>query len=264
MNSQSPTESRPLPDFIIAGSPRSGTTYLYNLLDHHPEIYLAKPRAPEPKFFLVDEEYEKGLSYYSERFFQPGANFPIRGEKSANYLESPVAAQRMFDCLPHLKLIFVLRNPVDRAFSNFLWSTRNGHETLSFAEAIELEATRESSYAPKVRFARPYSYLSRGMYAKLLKAYLNLFPEEQIRIVLQDEIVSDPSRITAELMTFVGARVALPPIDLNEPINTSRDRDETRDQSLCRELRQKLVQLYDAPNRELESLLNRDLSHWDK
>jgi Sulfotransferase family len=72
---------RPLPTFIIAGSARSGTTYLYNLLDHHPEIYLAKPRAPEPKFFLVDEEYVKGLSYYSERFFAPGAGIAVRGEK---------------------------------------------------------------------------------------------------------------------------------------------------------------------------------------
>ncbi|MDB5346420.1 MAG: sulfotransferase [Schlesneria sp.] len=262
MVQQPKVTSRPLPAFIIAGAPRSGTTYLYNLLDHHPEIYLAKPRAPEPKFFLVDEEYAKGLDYYSERFFSASSADAIRGEKSANYLESTVVPERIFQHLPNSKLIFVLRDPVERAFSNFLWSTRNGHETLSFAEAIKQEAVRESCYAPAVRFARPFSHISRGMYAKLLQPYLRLFPSEQVKIVLHDDIVADPARVAADLMAFVGATVILPPIDLNESVNTSRDRDETRDQVLPQDLREQLCQLYAGPNQELQELIGRDLSHW--
>jgi Sulfotransferase domain len=253
---------RPLPTFIIAGSARSGTTYLYNLLDHHPEIYLAKPRAPEPKFFLVDEEYVKGLSYYSERFFAPGAGIAVRGEKSANYLDSSVVPFRIFKNLPATKLIFVLRDPVERAFSNFLWSTRNGHETLSFAEAIESESERERSYAPAVRFARPYSYVSRGMYADLLMPYLNIFPVEQVKIVLLDDFWSDAASVTLDLMKFIGVTPILPPIDLSESVNTARDRDQTRDQVMSEEVRRKLCRIYAEPNRKLASLLGRDLSKW--
>jgi hypothetical protein len=256
-------QNRPLPSFIIGGAPRSGTTYLYNLLDHHPEIFLAKPRAPEPKFFLVDEVYARGLDYYSERFFLDGAHVAIRGEKSANYLESPIVPTRIARDLPSVKLIFILREPVERAFSNFLWSTRNGHETLSFAEAIDREAERENSYAAKVRFARPYSYLSRGLYARLLQPYLKLFPREQIRIVLHDDIVSDPAGVALELMKFIGAKPVLPPIDIRERVNTSRDRDETRDQLLAPDMRRKLRDFYVEPNRELAALLGRDLVHWN-
>ena len=256
--------SQPLPTFIIGGSPRSGTTYLYNLLDHHPEIFLAKPRAPEPKFFLVDEEYAKGLDYYSDRFFSASSGFPFRGEKSANYLESPVVAERIFQHLPATKLIFVLRDPVERAFSNYLWSTRNGHETLTFAEAVKHESLRESCYSPQVRFARPFSYVSRGMYAQLLKPYLKYFPPEKIKIVLHDNIVSDPAHVATELMTFVGANVILPPINIHEPINTSRDRDQTRDQTMPEAVRKELCQLYAEPNQELQALIGRDLSHWSR
>jgi hypothetical protein len=256
-------QNRPLPTFIIAGAARSGTTYLYNLLDHHPGIFLAKPRAPEPKFFLVDEEYARGLDYYSERFFTSGAQIAVRGEKSANYLESPVVPVRIAQDLPATKLIFILRDPVERAFSNFLWSTRNGHETLGFAEAIEREAERESSYAPKVRFARPFSYLSRGMYARLLAPYLRLFPREQVKIVLHDDILSNPEDVTLDLMKFIGAEPILPPVNLRERVNTSRDRDETRDQVLGEDMRRRLRDYYAEPNRELADLLGRDLSRWN-
>ena len=258
------SSSKPLPSFIIGGAPRSGTTYLYNLLDHHPRIFLAKPRAPEPKFFLVDEEYSKGLDYYSDRFFADSRKNQIRGEKSANYLESPIVPHRIHQHLPDAKLIFVLRDPVERAFSNYLWSMRNGHETLPFEQAIELEEHREANYAPNVRFARPFSHVSRGMYSKLLQPYLKLFPKEQIKIVLHDDILSDPAGVTADLMTFIGAPVILPPINLFEPVNTSRDRDQTRDRQLSDESRNRLCEIYAVPNRELSDLIGRDLSHWSQ
>src|SRR5262245_38886620 len=76
------------PTFIIAGAPRSGTTYLYDLLDSHPGVFMAKPKTPEPKFFLVDEEFRKGLEYYCEHYFAAGAGFAAIGEKSTNYLEN--------------------------------------------------------------------------------------------------------------------------------------------------------------------------------
>ncbi len=251
---------RSLPTFIVAGSPRSGTTYLYHLLDHHSGIYMAKPRAPEPKFFLVDEEYAKGLDYYSQRFFAAGSSIAVRGEKSANYLESSVVPQRMQRDLPGVKLIFVLRDPVERAYSNYLWSKRNGHETLSFEDALEQESIRENHYEPRVRFARPFSLKSRGFYAQLLQPYLDRFTREQIKIVLHDDIVARPRQLAAELMTFVGVPAISPPVDFAEHVNTAREDRQT----IPLQAKRQLQELFAEPNRQLETIIQRDLSHWGR
>ena len=115
-----------LPEFLIGGAPRAGTTWLYALLDRHPSIYMAKPLKPEPKFFLVDQLYEKGLEYYARTWFADAGAAPLAGEKSTDYLESAAAAERIARDLPRVKLVFVLREPVDRAHSNFLWTKMNG------------------------------------------------------------------------------------------------------------------------------------------
>jgi len=83
------------PTFIIAGAPRSGTTWLYELLDRHPDVFMAKPARPEPKFFLVDELYGRGIQHYFDTWFAGAEAYPAAGEKSTNYLESPAAARRM-------------------------------------------------------------------------------------------------------------------------------------------------------------------------
>src|SRR5215470_7742197 len=82
-----------LPDFIIGGAPRAGTTWLYELLDHHPDVHMAKPLNPEPKFFLRDDEYAKGLEYYSRKWFEDVEPSKVAGEKSTDYLERPAARE---------------------------------------------------------------------------------------------------------------------------------------------------------------------------
>src|SRR5580704_17324805 len=94
------------PHFIIGGAPRSGTTWLYQLLDRHPQIYMAKPVKPEPKFFLRDDLYEKGLTHYSQTWFSAAPKGRILGEKTTNYLESALAARRIAESLPETKLVF--------------------------------------------------------------------------------------------------------------------------------------------------------------
>ena len=143
-----------LPDFIIAGAPRSGTTWLYLLAQHHPQIAMAQPMMPEPKFFLVDELWQRGVDYYSTTWFDALPADRVLGEKSANYLESPEVAERMCRVLPRLRLIFLVRNPVDRAYSNYLWSRQNGLETEPFERALEFEEQRERELPPQLRWSQ--------------------------------------------------------------------------------------------------------------
>ena len=103
---------------------------------------MAKPLAPEPKFFLRDDEYAKGLQHYSDRWFADAAAGKMAGEKSTDYLESADAAARIARDLPQVKLIFILREPVSRAYSNYLWSKMNGLEKEDFATALRLEEQR--------------------------------------------------------------------------------------------------------------------------
>ena len=248
-----------LPTFIIGGAPRSSTTYLYDLCDSHPDIYMAKPRAPEPKFFLIDEEYDKGLGYYSEKYFAQAAGFRAIGEKSTNYLENLHVAQRIKQRLPDVKLIFVLRNPVDRAFSNYLWSCKNGLETLSFVEALKREEERESRYKPEHRYARPFSYISRGLYAKHLKPYLELFSPAQVKILLLDDIVSAPEATTRDLFSFLGVPTVRTSFDLTQRVNSARRPSDHIPPSI----HELLHGVYYHHNQELSTLTGRDLSHWN-
>src|SRR5262249_848442 len=150
--------SRRLPDFIIAGAPRSGTTWLYALAQRHPRIAMAEPRVPEPKFFLVDEFWQRGIGYYSTRWFDPLPDGRGLGEKSANYLESSEVPKRICRAVPRVKLVFLLRNPVDRAYSNYLWSRQNGLEIESFERALALEEQRERDLPSHLRYSRPHAY----------------------------------------------------------------------------------------------------------
>ena len=247
-----------LPDFIVGGAPRAGTTWLYELLDRHPGVYMAKPLKPEPKFFLVDDLYARGLAYYSARWFAGAPADRRAGEKSTDYLESREAAERMARDLPHVKLVFVLRDPVERAFSNFAWTRMNGLETEDFATALRLEADRERTLPDRWKFSRPFSYFSRGLYADLLAEYLQRFPRDQILVLKFEEIAANPRALAERLHRFLG--VAPRPEDAAAlgVVNPSDKRGEHIDEATRRELRAR----YAAPNRRLAQLLGPDFSPW--
>ena len=196
--------SRRLPDFIIGGAPRSGTTWLTAALDRHPDIWVAKPLRPEPKFFLVDELYDEGLASYSRRWFTDAPTHGVSGEKSTNYLESAVAAERIARDLPAVKLLFLLREPADRALSNYRWSVMNGMEPEDFATALGLEDEREATLPPALRYARPHAYFSRGRYARLLRPWLDRFPRSQVLVRRFEDLVSDPGGTLAVIHEFLG------------------------------------------------------------
>jgi hypothetical protein len=247
------------PSFIIAGAPRSGTTWLYALLDRHPDIYMARPGRPEPKFFLVDELYVRGIQYYFDTWFADAGAHAAAGEKSTNYLESAVVAARIHEHLPRVRLVFILREPALRAYSNWAWSRMSGMETEDFETALALEDDRERQLEPGLRYARPHAYFSRGLYAEMLRPYFDRFPREQMLCVKFDDIIRKPGDLASRLHRFVG--VAARPQDAEglDVVNPSENNGERMPVRLREQLRQR----YRAPNRALASLLGPDFETWE-
>jgi hypothetical protein len=247
-----------VPNFIIGGAPRAGTTWLYHLLDLHPEVYMAKSVRPEPKFFLVDEIYNRGIEHYRNTWFANISSSKIAGEKSTNYLESSVAAVRIRRSLPQVKLVFMLREPADRAFSNYLWSRMNGREEDDFATALELEQQREQSTPPQLRYARPHAYFSRGLYADLLRPYFELFQRNQIICLRFEDIITNRHALAERLHRFLGVAPRPQDAETLGVINAS----EKGDAVIPADIREDLLRRYSEPNRQLAKLLGGEFEIW--
>lgn len=247
-----------LPDFIIAGAPRSATTWLYYAADLHPTVAMAKPLQPEPKYFLIDHLYQRGLGHYSQTWFNELPADCLVGEKSTNYMESPVAATRIARDLPNAKIVFLLRNPIDRAYSNYLWSKQNGLETESFERALELETEREQRLKPDWRYARPFSYYSRGLYADLLKPWLALFDRDQLLFLKSEDVATCPRDLVSTFHSFLGVSPCAELADKLGVINSStRESDET----MAPAVRQRLAARYHDSLVLLRNLLGEHFSY---
>ena len=243
--------------FFIVGAQRSGTTYLYRILDEHPEIEMSHPARPEPKFFLLDELFSKGLPHYEKTYFgrKPGAR--TFGEKTTSYCESEAAARRIHASYPDARIIWILRDPVDRAVSNYVFSRNFGIETLDMEEAFRSESGRRDDF-DRSRFSMsPFAYLQRGEYLPYLKRYEALFPAERTRILLHEELMGNREAISA-LYGWLGADPGFSPPSLSERINA----EERADVSLSPSLEAYLRDHFREPNRELARHTGLDLSAW--
>ena len=249
-----------LPDFIIGGAPRSGTSWLYQVLDMHPEIFMAKPIKPEPKFFLIDELYEQGIEYYGQKWFQDTGGHKVYGEKTTNYLEAANVAERIKRNLPNVKLIFILREPVERAFSNYLWSIKNKMETEDFETALFLEDKRERELTGNLRYSRPHANFSRGLYADLLKPYFDLFPREHILCLKFEDIAESADTFIERVHKFLGVTARPGDGKILGKVNDVVRKDSLR---MAEHVRNKLRKAYDDQNRKLSLLLGPDFKIWE-
>lgn len=206
-----------LPNFIIIGAAKTGTTTLYECLREHPDVYM--PRCKQPHFF--DYNFHKGINDYSEAHFCACGDAAAIGEATPTYLMLPFVANRIYEHLSHARLIVILRNPVEVAYSAWwmLWS--RGQEVLPFEEAIaanmqDLQAGR--TFEGRQGAALWHSalsgvfrnrvcircYLDEGYYAVHLKRYLNFFPRKQIKILLTEDLRRDPVGVVRDLWSFLG------------------------------------------------------------
>ncbi len=203
---------KPLPDVVIGGAPRSGTTFLCEVLAKHPAVYVARPFIPEPKVLMTPHpDGDPGLLQRYVPFFSDAPEASTRVEKTSYYFENEDARSRFARVLPEAKIIFILREPVARAYSNWQWSTRNGLETLSFAEAIAAEGARASPLKADRAYARPYDYIERGLYSKFAANWIEAIGRKRIAFYMFEQAIAEPEAFVEDLQDFIGVeRIAWP------------------------------------------------------
>lgn len=245
------------PAFIIGGAPRSGTTFLCHALDRHPDIFIAKPFIPEPKVFMTEAAPAEYLARY-RRFFSATGSARFLGEKTSYYLESEAACERIRAHVPEVKLVFIVREPVARAYSNYLWSRMNGLETLAFAEAVALEGRRPSPLPEEKSYARPFDYLTRGDYARFAERYYAAFGRERVAFFLYEDIEEQPDALLLRLQQFIGVE-PLPDDRLRSlRVNSARESGPALSPILERELRTRMAPLVTR----FAAVTGLDVSRW--
>ncbi len=193
------------PTFLYIGTSKAGSTWLFNALALHPEVYLA----PAKGLYYFDHHFDKGRSWYLSQF-AGSERKPVSGEISHSYLSSPAAASRIAELNPSMLLLACLREPVDRAFSDYLDLVKNAQYEGTFEAALE--------DVPRL--------IDRGRYATHLQRYLEIFPRHQFHIGLFDELRSNPQGYADEVFSFLSVtplRLPLAALRSRMPAGTSRN-----------------------------------------
>ncbi|MCF8304226.1 MAG: sulfotransferase [Bacteroidales bacterium] len=296
-----------LPSFVIAGAAKSGTTSLSRYLGEHPQIYMPDREMnyfafarKAPHYSVKNREIIRNFNDYKAyfRFPENDTDF-ITGEKSVSFLYQPWCEhvieniKSLHPLGTELKIIIILRQPVERAYSQYLFNTRN-KETLPFTKALYAwEKRREKNWVPA------YNYIGAGFYAQAVKAYLNNF--KHVRIYLFDDLKNTPLKLLQDIYGFLGVDAGFTPATLGKAYNYSGLPNDTWLGKLYRQkwfsallkplkkaipdkyhhrfiarikahaiekpplepgLKKELITIYKEDISELEKIINRDLSSW--
>jgi hypothetical protein len=190
-----------LPNFICPGAPRSATTTLYYLLIQHPQIYL--PSIKETRFFTLD--YEKGLSWYEQKYYANTKNEIAVGDISPIYLVNEKCPERIYkDLGQETKFIFMLRNPVERAYSHYYMLKNHQFENLSFEEAISIdEDYRKEKSLKYYQHEYGFQYLKDSCYFQSIQRYLKYFPKDQFKYVIFEEFIDNLEGSLSDILNFL-------------------------------------------------------------
>jgi len=204
------------PDFFVLGAAKSGTTSLYHYLAQHPDVYFSEPK--EPVFF--ESQYERGLDFYRRTYFAGWSGETAVGEARSYHLYLPFVPARIHRHFPEARLMAVLRDPVERAYSHWWHRFSRRLERRSFADAVahnlELLAggprfvgeagAREWAQAvnPATTAVAHPTYLDLGYYAQQLERYRALFPADRLRVLLFEDLSHQPGKAAQELWAWLG------------------------------------------------------------
>ena len=210
-----------LPNFMFIGAAKSATTTFFDMLKSHDQIFT--PKFKEPHFFNIDENYLKGIDWYKKTYFSSVNSEKVILEFTPTYFYFSECAERIFKSLgSDIKFVVILRNPVERAFSHYNHSLRDGHEDFSFAEALKLENSRLRRYKNEKNYLdlMRHSYISQGLYYKMFLAYLKYFDLNNFLIInFNAEVVENIDITIKKLSDFF--EIDLSSIDLNIHSNKS-------------------------------------------
>jgi len=275
-----------LPNFLIIGSQKSGTTSLYHVLRQHPEVFM--PERKEVNFFFLEQEYQRGPNYY-QHYFTPAPSTAIAiGEASPGYICHPQVPERIHSLLPDTKLILTVRNPIDRAYSQYWDNRRSLSEHRTFTQVVD--SALEPTYHPK-----QLGYFSRGTYIQYIQRYQAFFPPENLLVLPFDDLRHSPGSFYRRIYQFLGvdpdfhtpamttsfnpAAVWKNPLYrwfFSQPARTRMlparlrrftffgARTPWQYPPMDPDLRQTLVEFYRPWNNQLGEYLGRDLSHWNR
>ncbi|MCU0526338.1 MAG: sulfotransferase domain-containing protein [Elainella sp. Prado103] len=290
-----------LPNFLIIGAAKAGTTSLYHCLKQHPQIYMSPVK--EPRFFALEGEslhpddviHRQSITDLTDylKLFQAVSAETAVGEVSPIYLTHAEAAVRIQHYIPRVKLIAILRNPLERAYSHFTHMRQTGVEPLSdFMKALREEEYRIGNFVRK----RPY--IPAGFYYVQLKRYLEIFDPQQVKVYLYEDWKQQPYQLLENLFQFLDVDVsfmpslskqynaygtpksqlihqlttkqnllrsiakALIPVDQREPLMRIIQRKNSIRTEMPDEAKNYLCQVYSADTLKLQDLIGRDLSGW--
>lgn len=201
-------------DFIIIGAQKAGTTSLYEYLKKHPDIYM--PEDKELPFFTQEKLYQQGWESIAKQHFTQAPIIKKWGTASPQYMGDLRAISRIYQTMPEVKLIALLRNPIERAYSHYLMSYRRGLDTRTFAQVIEqatdIKAITLARTSPIPDYAQGYAqtdstvnrfYLVWGEYYRILSAYLEYFPKQNLHVVFTEDLLQSPEVVVKEILDFL-------------------------------------------------------------
>ena len=260
---------RSLPDVLIIGAQRCGTSSLYKYLGQHPAV--SPSIRKEVEYFST--RYTEGLSWYRSHFplRRPSSmNPPLTFEATPDYMLHPLAAERAFALVPNARVIALVRNPVSRAYSQYQHNLRLGHEPLSFDEALEAEESRidgeverlKSDPAYQARSLRRHGYAERGKYDEQLSPWLERFPTDRFHIVKSEDFFSAPEAAFHQILRFLDLAPFQPAEfhNYSQPVKTAPapDAPPVASPKASEASRTRLRQVFEPHVSRLEQLLDRD------
>ncbi len=240
-------------NFVIAGTQKSGTTTLQKLLSQHPSVHMAHTKGTH--FFDTESHFADGAVDYSayHSFFSPQPHHSLIGEATPIYSFWEPAARRIWEYNPDMKVILVLRNPIDRAYSHWNMQRSKTREHHSFEEALAIE--EERSHAALPLQDRHFSYVARGFYTEQLRRLTRYFPSAQRLVLRMEDVRSPDTDATDRIWHFLGLQR---PAALPLPHANKRDYVAP----MVAATRRRLAETFEHEIRGLERMLGWDLRSW--
>ena len=239
-------------DFILAGAQKSGTTALHYFLSRHPDINMGDQQ--EIHFFDNDAMFVPQVDYEQlHKHYPLLAPSTITGDCTPSYMYHEPAAERIWKYNPQIKLLIILRNPVERAFAHWNMQRFKGREPLDFFDAVREEKTRIAGAPPAE--ARRFAYIDRGFYARQLERLFKFFPREQVQILKSEQFRDNQREILASIFSFLGLK----------PLRSVRSKDRNivpYERAMNWEERVFLYNLFAEDIAQVEQMLSWDCSDW--